>query len=368
MILTYHSASGNSAMTDLYMQLINGLEDKEQYVVTLPYIFNKDEFSNEYKLKIRENFSNKSKIYLRISIIKFVIKLYRKCKENNVDKIFIMCENNWHIIYLIPLIKLLNLKIYIWVHDPILHSGEKKVIARARKIVDKFIIKKAQKIIVSYSEAKEIMIEKYNINSEKIEVVWLPRMKNVEYEELLNRKRFEYKYDCIFFGRIEEYKGIDTLIDSISYLEKKYNQVIKTIIVGRGNESEKIKAKIKESNLDIEFINKYVSNYELAKYISESKIVVLPYKDATGTQTVQIANYYNKPVIANNVGSFKEYISEDNGILVDGDDYIKFAEAIHKVLNSDYEYKKFTHNIYKYFNDNFSDEVFIKRIKEIIIT
>ncbi|MBI6045818.1 glycosyltransferase family 4 protein [Clostridium perfringens] len=352
MILTFHSGSGDSVMMDLYIQTIESLTNKNNIIVTLPSFLKDYKDINKFKMGIIEDFSKKSKIKLRLELILFSIKLYNICKKNDVKKIFIMCENNWHIIYLIPIIKLLNLEIYIWVHDPVLHSGERKVIKRARKLIDRYIIKKAIKIIVSYEEAKEILIKEYEINSNNINVIWLPELKNAEFPQL--REKSSIIYDCIFFGRIEAYKGIDIFINSLKFIKEKYGYNGRALIVGRGQEAKKVKDIIKNNNLNINFINEYVTNYDLAKYINSSKIVILPYKDATGTQTVQIANYYKKPVIANNVGSFKEYVTKDNGILLRNLNDKELGECIYKLIKDDILYNNKIKSIDKFFYENFS--------------
>ena len=123
------------------------------------------------------------------------------------------------------------------------------------------------------------------------------------------------------------------------------------LIVGRGKEDKKI-SKIVDKMENVTFINRYVSNEDLAKYIKQSKYVILPYVTATGSQTVQIANYYEKMVLATKVGCFAEYIKEGrNGIFIENRDYVSLKKAVlnimkYKIDNRqktliDKEYKKF---------------------------
>lgn len=89
-------------------------------------------------------------------------------------------------------------------------------------------------------------------------------MPEMEFHEIKNSK-FVCEYDFIFWGRIEEYKGLDLLIDAIQNYKN-----IKLLIIGNGKEAEKIK-KLTKNALNITFINKYVENKELATYIMRCK-------------------------------------------------------------------------------------------------
>ena len=84
---------------------------------------------------------------------------------------------------------------------------------------------------------------------------------------------------------------------------------------------------------NIEFVNEYVSNRQLAEYIMTSRYVILPYRNATGTQTIQLANYYGKMVLATKVGCFTEYIKEGiNGYFIDDNTKESLIVAMRKRL------------------------------------
>ena len=117
-----------------------------------------------------------------------------------------------------------------------------------------------------------------------------------------------------FYGRIEEYKGLNLLLDAMKDPEMQH---IRLLSVGRGSDDQQIR-KIVNSLVNVKFINDYVPDKELAKYIKQSRFVILPYKSATGSQTITIANYYEKMVLATKVGCFPEYIQEGkNGFFID---------------------------------------------------
>jgi glycosyltransferase involved in cell wall biosynthesis len=145
-------------------------------------------------------------------------------------------------------------------------------------------------------------------------------------------KKFNLNKECLevlFFGRLENYKGIDTLVRAYEIL-KKENLKIKLTIAGRGKIDKDLENKINE--LGIIFKNYWISNEELCQLIENCDVLVAPYKNATQSGMVSVALAYGVPIIATKVGSFSEYIKDGvNGFLIDVDDYFTLAERL-KIL------------------------------------
>ena len=103
----------------------------------------------------------------------------------------------------------------------------------------------------------------------------------------------------------------------------------------------------------------------MAIYIKKSKVVVLPYKTATGSQTVQISNYYGKPVLATRVGCFNEYVKNDiNGIFIEEYSYQALKNSINIVMNKDE--KQFSKLILENFQKEFSISKTVDKLKKIL--
>lgn len=356
MLITILNQTRRNALADLYKNLLNELPDKKNIVVTIPSKYHNDEFSNDFRSKVDDSISQSRGLkkllvlYRNISFIKFLLK---KQKEK---KLFFFHENAW--MNIIMYLSLLgnHIDYYVWVHDPIAHLGEYKRIKFIRLLAFHTYIKHSKKIMVSYREGKEILIEKYNISPHKIEIIPFPLSKEITFDYIKNDNSIQIKYDFIFFGGIEQYKGVDLLVNVFKNNKLKNK---KLLIVGIGKEEENIKNQILDCR-NITFINKYVRNEDLAKYIKMSRFVVLPYKTATGSNTVQIANYYGKFVIANKVGCFKEYIKDgQNGMFIKNYSYESLLTAIigvERIENIDI--KKIEKISKNYSLENFSQKVF----------
>ncbi|MGP8310850.1 glycosyltransferase family 4 protein [Enterocloster aldenensis] len=202
------------------------------------------------------------------------------------------------------------------IHNPLPHSGTaltEKIISGIQK---KLYFKFCDGIFVSGEKLKDDIVSHYLVNPEKIH--------SYKFAALSNLKNYEYKiqeeiYDVIFFGRIEYYKGIDILLESLKY---SHNH-LKVLIVGKG----KPYFEVSQEYADVQFINEYVSDKKLAEMIIQSKIVVMPYRDATGTSTVIQAFSFGKPVISSNAGVFPEYVG-NGGLVVPKDSPMALAQAI----------------------------------------
>ncbi len=325
---------------DGYKNIMNNFENKHEIICIIPSAYSVNEFSEEFNDVIVDPVSqSKNRI---ISSIKFLLELKRIIKENNVNKIFIYLDNHWFNSLLSHAFK--DIDYTVWVHDPVLHLGERKNAKIIRYMNSKNFFPNVKNFIVSYGDAKRELSKKYKINLNNIYVVWLPELPEMEFVDLKNRHT-EIQYDLMFFGRIEKYKGINLLINTVKDMKD-----INLLIIGRGKEDKKVK-EITEKCSNISFINEYVENYKLAEYINKSNLVILPYKEATGTQTIQIANYYNKPVIVNKVGSFKEYVVNGiNGYIMD--DYTK--QCIKETIEKASKFKINRKEIEEFFNEKFS--------------
>lgn len=360
MIITILFGTEKSAIADLYKNLINSFKKKKYVICIYPKSY-KGEYDENLILK-EDDFTEKSMIKRIYSLFVYLFSIKKITNKKKKKNVLIFHEGNFLSVFSGVFFYFIGFNVNVWIHDPIAHLGESKKNRFIRWIAFHTYIKKAKNIIVSYEGAKKILIKKYKISLDKIKVIYLPQMKEMEFEDIKNDVSIELKYDFIFYGRIEEYKGLDLLLEVFKDRELRN---IKLLIVGRGKKDIEIKNKIKDIE-NITFINKYVSNRDLAKYIIESKFVILPYKTATGTQTIQIANYYNKMVLTTKVGCFTEYIKEGkNGFFINRQEYNSLKEAILNIMKYkiddrqklliNEEYKKFdlvktANNLYSIIN------------------
>ena len=295
-----------------YILISEGNELKEKFTDSeYRKVFKIPTFASSYLSFLINTFL----LFKWINLIKIIVKV--KPRIIHITHFHIWC------IFLFLLKPIFKYKIFYAVHDNPFEPKEEPFIFL--NFFEKIFIKKAD-LIITYSHFMKENLGKYI--RKKIEVLPLGIHSEIcpglEKKIDLNKNNL----NVLFFGRLENYKGIDTLVKAFEIL-KKENLNIKLIIAGTGKLNNELVCKIKE--LGIVFKNYWIPNEELCQLIYECDIMVAPYKKATQSGIISTALAYGIPVIATKTGSFSEYIKEAvNGYLIDIDDYLSLAEKIKK--------------------------------------
>jgi glycosyltransferase involved in cell wall biosynthesis len=136
------------------------------------------------------------------------------------------------------------------------------------------------------------------------------------------------KINILNFGRIVPSKGIHILVDAVKLLQERYP--IHLIIAGSGVPYFDLK-----DIRSYEFINRHISNEEIAKLIRDCTMVVLPYTSASQSGIPMTVYTFDKPIVASNIAGLKEVIEHLNtGILVDEINAQSFAKSIELLLGN----------------------------------
>lgn len=169
----------------------------------------------------------------------------------------------------------------------------------------------------------------------------------------------------LFFGYIRPYKGLKVLFEAMNILKNKIN--IKLLVLGEFYENElPYKELISNYKLEDQILLKseYIPNSEVGSYFSATDCVVLPYLNATQSGIAQIAYYFNKPIIATNVGGLAEVVkNEYSGLVVEPNNPIKLSEAIVKFYTNNLE-DKFVEAV-KIEKKKYSWEKMVEAIEEL---
>lgn len=263
---------------------------------------------------------NREKPFTFVNPISYY-KIWKYIQKNKFDIAFI-CSPNPVNIFLYFIIQ--KKKICTYIHDHKMHSGLRKLYGTILTILLRISYLRSNKIITSYYGMKKEILALDIIEEKNINVVYMPNIESLSYPSI----NINDSIDVLFFGRIELYKGLDTLVNAAKELPN-----VQFVIAGKGDVCGIFRLKELPSN--VHHLNYYIQDYELAELIASSKIIVFPYRDATGTQTVPSAYFYSKPVIATSVGCFPEYVvNNKTGLLVPPNNPLQLADAIHILINN----------------------------------
>ncbi len=262
-----------------------------------------------------------------LSSITLTRQIKRIIKEEKYDIIHSSTECKSSL-FLAPTIKKFKNTLYT-LHDPFPH----KRISKFRKWFSYDLMFFCYKNLLLLSDSLAPMFkEKYRNKYHKLYYSDLSI-----YDFLLSYDKHPNKYGkyILFFGRIDEYKGVDLLLKAFPCSDAS-KQDIKLVVAGKVASYYDIDFKQDDN---IIYLNKYISNEELANLINHSMFVVLPYKTATQSGCVFSAFAFNKPILATRVGDLPLKINNKVGYIIEPNDVSAIISGINIMLKSDLQEK-----------------------------
>jgi D-inositol-3-phosphate glycosyltransferase len=197
-------------------------------------------------------------------------------------------------------------------------------------------------IIIHSEKGREEIVDLYGVCIQKISVIphgdykfFLPE-KQLSAEEAKSILGLGIENRTIlFFGAIRENKGLKSILLAIPYIKEQIPDV-RLMIVGEPIDNYNFyKTVIDETHIRNEVFEKldYVPNEDVALYFSAGDLIVLPYHEITQSGILQIAYAFGKPVVATDLGGFREAVENgQNGYLVPLNNIQLLAERCIEIL------------------------------------
>ncbi len=284
-----------------------------------------------------------------------IIKLFKIINNLNPDIIHISGSYVW-VIGLFFLLKLKKYPTVVTLHDINVHYGEDFFI---NKLANYFYLKSADHLFVHGKKLKRELLQK-GIDKTKVSII--PHGDYSFFTEY-GKKNFKEDNSILFFGRIEDYKGLEYLLKAIPLIKKKVAN-FHVIIAGRGNLG-KYNHLIKEHS-NIEIINEYIEDDLVAELFQRASVVVMPYVEGSQSGIIPIAYAFRKPVVVTDVGSISEVVDEGKtGFIVPSKDSESLAKAVSIILNNSDLRKQMGENSYRKMEEELSWEKISKKSIEI---
>ena len=141
----------------------------------------------------------------------------------------------------------------------------------------------------------------------------------------------EYEPWALFFGRMEEYKGIDYLLTAAAMMNGSGSDSPRLILAGPGNLSSLWAESVPAG---VELRNRLIDDNEALELFRRCGMVVLPYVDATQSSIIAAAYYFRKPVVVTRTGALPEYVEEGHtGCVVEPDHPVALARCLERMLS-----------------------------------
>jgi glycosyltransferase involved in cell wall biosynthesis len=209
-----------------------------------------------------------------------------------------------------------------------------------KKLISPLSIKRSKYIITISDSTKQDIIEKFNINENKIKII-NPAYDNKKYNlnissEFINQIKNKYNIIgeyILYVGTLEPRKNIERLINAYSILLKQSSEKPALVIAGgKGWMYENIFKRVKELNIkDKVIFTGYALSEEIAALYKGAKMFVYPsLYEGFGMPPLE-AMACGCPVITSNCSSLPEVVG-DCALKVDPHNENKIAEAMIRLL------------------------------------
>lgn len=306
------------------------------------------EIDSSIKFNAINLFNTDEKNIGKIKKLKNYIKSYKQiCKIIKEKKIEIL-HTQWFIFspvdyhYIKKIKRKFGCKIVMTVHD-ILPFNQKfydfKYHQKLYSIADEIILQ-AENNIARFKELFPKLIEK---------VTMIPHGHFLDYGVIVKkddaRKYLELdqnKTIFLFFGQIKKVKGVGVLLKAFAKVAKD-NPNLLLVIAGSvwkddfSQYQEIIDNSVVKSQIRADI--RYIPDEDLKYYFGACDICVLPYLDVYQSGVIQLCYAHNKPVIATNIGAFKEVvIDNETGFLCEANDSDDLAKAMKYSLLKESEF------------------------------
>lgn len=265
-----------------------------------------------------------------------------------------------------------------YVGIPAVHTIYCPVKTKSKKYFYKHFLRGTKKIIaISYNIKQSL--SKIGIPSCKIEVI--PPLidfsifkPGVGGENLRDTLGIGDEFAILFLGNLTKTKGIDTVLDALNIVKKRYPYV--KLIAGiemthSGSDIRKMEIlnKIKRCNLTQNVIELgLISNVE--KVIDAVDVVVAPFQN-----TYNVADYplvvlesmaVGTPVITTKVGGIPEIITDrENGILIDPDDPVTLSYEIMALIDNPEIGKEMGKRAASFVREKFPEKRIVEMTKQV---
>jgi glycosyltransferase involved in cell wall biosynthesis len=259
-------------------------------------------------------------------------------------------------VYILPLLHRLEIPLVVTLHTIIKSPSydEKAVLVE--------ICKMATKVVVMSHKAIEFLTTIYNIDKRKI--VYIEHgVPDIQYNQQRSKKEFnlENKKVLLTFGFISRNKGIETVIKALPKVIKKYPDVL-YMVLGKthpnvfrySGQEYRIYLQQLVKNLKLSehvfFLNEFLNQKELFKYLSASDIYVTPYlNEAQITSgTLSYAIGVGSAVVSTPYWHAEELLAEGRGRLFNFNDSDGLSDILLELFDNPDVLKMLQQKAYNY--------------------
>lgn len=263
------------------------------------------------------------------------VATYRKINKLAIKRKFDLIHIEWPLFYRFDskMFKLLKKHCSVFsikAHNVIPHSSGKKYIEVFNKIYQT-----ADVILVHGLKMKEKLCKLFPNSASKVSIQHHGVYSNFENEfdlskidpKIVNLLE-KYKRIYLFFGRIDNDKGVDRIVSAWGdFATKKESMLIIAGMPASGYDFGSLKNQLALYE-NVFVYDKFVSDNFLNFLFTKCNIVLLPYIDGSMSGVVFTASQFSKPILSTDFGVVSEYLVNDENSFVTNNDYLSFYKKL----------------------------------------
>jgi glycosyltransferase involved in cell wall biosynthesis len=203
-----------------------------------------------------------------------------------------------------------------------------------------FMYRIVDHVIVHTDKMKSELADRFHVPAKKVSVIphgimsAVPETAMTRTEARRQLGLMDNQRVILFFGLITPYKGLDILIEASASLHRK-GMRFTLIIAGRIKEChnywEQLRLLIVKTGLEGKIIThlRHIPDESVEVYLKAADVMVLPYRSIFQSGALFLSYRFGLPVIATDVGSFKEDIIQgETGFICQPADSADLAKTI----------------------------------------
>src|SRR5208337_3670892 len=250
---------------------------------------------------------------------------------------------HWQLFYAFPpleaafawFLRLTGQKTVLTIHD----IQPWRAVSGRSDIFIRHIYRNVAQIIVHHSENKASLIQRYELDSDKIHVV--PHGSYLDFtDDSRNGERTSKREGntILFFGQIKAEKGLDVLIAALPTIVAEQPNT-RLVIAGRPwrVDVEIYRAQVRALAISnhVVCLFRHIADEDMDDLFSQASVVVLPYREVTQSGVVLQAMSFGRPVVASDVGALGDTVrAAQCGVVVPPGDSAAVAQAILSLLRA----------------------------------